>query len=70
MCAQIRVRVGLDCLKRSRSCLCSKPPDLREMGDIALIPSQSKVNVNTVNITYGIVVIQHVGCSFRCTFSL
>ena len=30
-------RVGLDCQKRSRSGLCSKPPGLRLVGDIAFI---------------------------------
>ena len=41
-------RGGLDCQKRSRSGLCSKPPDLRS-GDIALIfHCFAKVNLNKV----------------------
>ena len=32
----------LDCRKRSRSDLCSKLPDLRSVGDIALNPSLRK----------------------------
>ena len=32
--------------KRSRSCLCSKPPAMRPVCDIALNPSLRKINVN------------------------
>ena len=47
-------RVGLDCQIRSRSGLCSKPPDLRSVGEIALNPSLPQVNVNKVksNVRY------------------
>ena len=48
---------GRDCQKRSRSGLCSKPPDVRSLGDIALKPSLRKSYRDKVNIFYGIVYI-------------
>ena len=37
-----RSQFGLDCQKRSRSCLCTKLPDMRSVGDVALNPSLHK----------------------------
>ena len=42
-CIDSRPRVGLDCQKRSRSDLCSKLPDMRLVGDIALNLSLRKI---------------------------
>ncbi len=44
----LAARVGLDCQKRSRSGLCSKLPDMRSVGDIALNPCFAKVKVTKV----------------------
>ena len=38
----------VDCQKRSRSCLCSKIPAMRSVGDIILNQSLRKINVITV----------------------
>ena len=40
--ALILTLIRVDCLKRSQHGLCSKPPDLRSVGDIAVNPSLSK----------------------------
>ena len=63
------MRVSYDRSERQTG-LCSKRPDVFSVGDIALNPSFAKVNVNKVNISYGIVLIQLASCSFRCTLSL
>ena len=58
--------------KRSRSGLCLKSPDLRYVGDIVLNPSLAKVNVNKVNIVYGIVLLllavhlDYIDKAFNC----